>query len=1663
MSRHGSRRGGGFQSRNNRGRFSPATHGNRNPNDRIDPERDQHHEATDDDDEDDRDEIPRPDNVALNTTNPRLTMPERFSNPRSVKPMYGPSHVEERFAHQRPLYYNNRSLMNVQRSTVDQTFRNPSPMRSTSSYRVTESKETVEKRLAEIIANYCSNNEYVSVHNVIKNLFASYKVSKWSDLNINNVIDPYKDLKPLFNLCLRHSQLNLFVDVFQHIRIVRTLDELNQEILNHFEINSYDEFQLGPILKHPTIEKLFNLRNTSTLIPTKSTDIIELFHKYTRQLKYKEQADFEAFKDHAAKKLGVEQWNDLSVHVTSFAYLLKTCRAIKSGGNIQNLRWTKKIEEIEIELCQQKLDKIKTKFETALSDYNCQAYVNMTPVDVFHRLLEIVEEDMGFLDDEDQKYLLDLLNTLKNNELYQSLLNLAIFLGTVKEPKEYISNIASSQLTVQTPTSPSPESTVNHNKLSQQQSKVPLNKLCTSLYKLINESNGLFHMSTLIEIQREICQQYKINDPHDFTLLGHGDFIKFLCNHQKTIDNNLEFYLFNVDSCGGIKRTELYTFVQHLFDNDINDQKNIEKVIKYHFNLQNLKQIGFYNIEQLCNRVKKQTQSQNKILTIQYEEILLGNEYLNTLDTTIHRPFVHDDAHLCEYLSSCPLLVDIKSWSHWNRLYMQEKGSIKEFLHRNKAKLSNMIWLEVSNNNTKFIRLSNNSNIKNFENDLMNSHLQKAAAHLLSLAMQERDSARLPIARLQTIMKTWFTQLKKLNMTHDPIEQILNFLSFLPFPFSSSIIKRLILEPAEQIFPDFKSTIWKLAKHNLPLKLHLEELGLTIGIDEWTQCLYSEVTYLLQNTSDETSIQTITIEDKHSELIIPRKTEPNETSSNMVSTSEPQRSMVFSHPVIDGELADNNIEPFEHIKQIREALGKNTDSNDENHEVVDNLQDLLGECLKKLAGDLYSEQGHFVLELIQNADDNDYSDFTNEVIPKLKFIINDKHITIYNNEKGFQKQNIKAICAVGKSTKGKHKEGYCGHKGIGFKSVFVVSDTPEIHSNNYHIGFDAADRDHVGYVCPIWRNEYQPILECEDNYTWNTCIRLNLKPDKDTQEQIKQKFDSIDPKLLLFLHRLKSLEIDYENYYKKIFTRYDHPQNIVELVENNSKCEQNNYWLVIKKTLSIPETLQQKLREIKSDTVSTSVAIGFPLQSIEQCLRTNTPPPFQNLFAFLPVRSYGFRFILQADFEIPASRQDILNGNEWNEWLRDEMSQLLPDAYDSFNKLPTILKDIPSASSYFQSMDSIQALKYFLKFIPITNEVDKYFHGFIQRCLTELREKIKFPTRKDNSEEEIEWQLASKCVIVRDPFILKILSSNILSKYCGKYFLHEYLYDIDEKILLLLGMEKLNIHEIIKIIKKQFLIQKEANDGSIEQISQWLMCVNYCLEQMKYLDNNEDDTIELKELKIIPIENQTKLVSTNEMKIFFPDTKQINFTDVDEKFIRLLNDLPTVKLELFDYIERNHVDRLEEIKELLKKFGIIEKRHGEIYGLLIKPIFENESKWKTKESETLMMYLLYVYENIYQKGYQHNKDFDMDDFKTIVQIKCQNNEFYNPMKKTIHLSLTDTSDGTISKIFNTNNSTYMSDDYLNYIKPQEKNQWFMFLEKLGISEFFKIETILYSK
>jgi len=97
----------------------------------------------------------------------------------------------------------------------------------------------------------------------------------------------------------------------------------------------------------------------------------------------------------------------------------------------------------------------------------------------------------------------------------------------------------------------------------------------------------------------------------------------------------------------------------------------------------------------------------------------------------------------------------------------------------------------------------------------------------------------------------------------------------------------------------------------------------------------------------------------------------------------------------------------------------------------------LDSALQKLSEDIYSSSSRFILELIQNADDNHYlpeqsPSFALELNPSERFVYS------YNNEMGFTEANVRSICQIGDSTK-VDAARYIGRKGVGFKSVFKVS------------------------------------------------------------------------------------------------------------------------------------------------------------------------------------------------------------------------------------------------------------------------------------------------------------------------------------------------------------------------------------------------------------------------------------------------------------------------------------------------------------------------------------------------------------------------------------------------------------------------------------------------
>ena len=185
------------------------------------------------------------------------------------------------------------------------------------------------------------------------------------------------------------------------------------------------------------------------------------------------------------------------------------------------------------------------------------------------------------------------------------------------------------------------------------------------------------------------------------------------------------------------------------------------------------------------------------------------------------------------------------------------------------------------------------------------------------------------------------------------------------------------------------------------------------------------------------------------------------------------------------------------IESIRcEDFGVGLELEGRQKEVAQKQRQREGRGLQRLSKELYSKDTHFVLELIQNADDNSYSESllsaSSAGVPALKFIVGPATVTVLNNEVGFSEQNIRAICDVGCSTKSANHSGYIGQKGIGFKSVFRITDTPAIHSGGYHIRFDAKC-DAIGYILPHWLEEQDRVNATVENGYETHIYRLYIE------------------------------------------------------------------------------------------------------------------------------------------------------------------------------------------------------------------------------------------------------------------------------------------------------------------------------------------------------------------------------------------------------------------------------------------------------------------------------------------------------------------------------------------------------------------------------------------
>jgi len=91
---------------------------------------------------------------------------------------------------------------------------------------------------------------------------------------------------------------------------------------------------------------------------------------------------------------------------------------------------------------------------------------------------------------------------------------------------------------------------------------------------------------------------------------------------------------------------------------------------------------------------------------------------------------------------------------------------------------------------------------------------------------------------------------------------------------------------------------------------------------------------------------------------------------------------------------------------------------------------------------------------------------------------------------------------------------------------------------------------------------------------------------------------------------------------------------------------------VIRDSLQVPVNLRPADKAIES----TDLCLAFAIDKQDD--DNKQPLPKMDVFAYLPLRSFGFSFIIQADFVVPASRQDVTQDSDWNQWIIKQIPQL---------------------------------------------------------------------------------------------------------------------------------------------------------------------------------------------------------------------------------------------------------------------------------------------------------------------------------------------------------------------------------------------------------------------
>ncbi len=414
-----------------------------------------------------------------------------------------------------------------------------------------------------------------------------------------------------------------------------------------------------------------------------------------------------------------------------------------------------------------------------------------------------------------------------------------------------------------------------------------------------------------------------------------------------------------------------------------------------------------------------------------------------------------------------------------------------------------------------------------------------------------------------------------------------------------------------------------------------------------------------------------------------------------------------------------------------------------------------------LLANLYNDKTHFIYELLQNAEDA--CERAKKAGKEDKFVVHfclfKDRLEVRHNGILFDEDDVRGICNIAEGTK-EEDSSQIGKFGIGFKSVYAFTKSPEVYSGNW--SFTVKD-----YVYPC-------LLHQKNNIDiGDTLFILPFNHEKisteDSFARIKKRLLNLDFRNLLFLRNLSEIkwEIMGESgyYSRKSYPIGEHVRK-VELLRNkdlDSGDKNKEEWLVFEKPFVLNDN-------------DTKVEVAF-------CIVDNHIVPFNGakmVSFFLTDKDTYLKFLIQGPYKLTPARDNIILDDETNTRLLKETAILISESISKVKEMNLLnvgfLNTLPIESEYNTVENTIFCCMY--------NHVKERF----------LSEEALLPTHDGG------YVNSAKALIVRaKESMLVLLGSeqlDLLFKKKGVKWLDENITQDKTPVLRDYLMKELNVSEV---------------------------------------------------------------------------------------------------------------------------------------------------------------------------------------------------------------------------------------------------------------------------